>query len=81
MLLSEKISDVLRTSNAGYFGGRISAPEFTMLICYSPDAEDLFQAVEPVLKSEPLCAGARILIRQGPINREAVIPTSSKSLN
>jgi len=53
----------------------LTIPESTTMILYSSDAEILFQAIEPTLRSEPICAGARITIRQRDGQREMIIPS------
>jgi hypothetical protein len=59
----------------------VAIPENTTLIFYGPDAEALFKVLEPSLIDEPICAGARVVIRQGVTNREVVIKRPLKRLS
>jgi len=59
----------------------MAIPENTTLFFYGPDAERLFKALEPSLKNEPTCSGARVLIRQGNAHREVVVPHQAKGVN
>lgn len=79
--LAEDISETVRTQNLGTYSGSIETPEQTTLICYGPDAETLFHAIESTLKSNPLCAGARVLVQQQDKRREALIAIKSNSVN
>jgi tetratricopeptide (TPR) repeat protein len=72
-LLAERLSKKAQTRDVGYYSGWVAIPENTTLIFYGPDAEALFRVLEPSLISEPICAGARVVIRQGIMNREVVI--------
>lgn len=58
----------------GEYGGWVSVPESSTYFFYGPDAEALYAALEPVLQTEPLCAGARVLIREDQRVREVSIP-------
>jgi hypothetical protein len=73
--LERRLTEVLEAKNVGWCAGRLTIPESTTLIFYGPDAERLFQALEPTLTSEPMCAGARITIRQGDGQREVIVPS------
>jgi Tfp pilus assembly protein PilF len=70
--LADMLSEEVRARDVGYYGGWVAVPETTTLFFYGPDAEQLFQVLEPSLRNEPLCAGARVLIRQGIAHREVV---------
>jgi tetratricopeptide (TPR) repeat protein len=80
-LLAEKLSKIVQAQDVGYYSGWVAIPESTTLIFYGPDAEVLFKVLEPSLKSELIWAGARVVIRQGEINREVVVRRRSKTLN
>ncbi|MGD0732957.1 MAG: hypothetical protein ABR956_16955, partial [Terracidiphilus sp.] len=79
--LAHKLSVEVRTRNAGAYRGWVSVPENTTLIFYGPDAEALFSALEPLLKGDSTSSGARVVIRQGVMHREAFIPHQSCKLN
>jgi tetratricopeptide (TPR) repeat protein len=72
-LLAERLSKKAQARDVGYYSGWVAIPENTTLIFYGPDAEALFKVLEPSLINEPICAGARVVIRQGVTNREVVI--------
>ena len=78
ILLAEKLSKEVQARDAGYYSGWVAIPETTTLVFYGPDAEVLFRTIEPFLKDEPICAGAKVAIRQGGIHREAVVPHQSR---
>jgi tetratricopeptide (TPR) repeat protein len=80
-LLAESLSQIVREQDAGFYSSRVAMPENTTLIFYGPDAELLFRVLEPSLTSEPICAGARVVIRQGASHREIVVPSPSTTLN
>lgn len=80
-LLTERLSEAVRARNAGYCNGWVAVPENTTLIFYGPDAEALFESLDPALRGEPVCAGARVAIRQGDVNREVVVPRATQTLN
>lgn len=73
--LERRLEEVLETKNVGWCAGRLTIPETTTLIFYGSDAETLFQVLEPTLTSEPVCAGARITIRQRDGQREVIVPS------
>ncbi|MGA7928384.1 MAG: tetratricopeptide repeat protein [Candidatus Sulfotelmatobacter sp.] len=73
--LGRRLTEVLEAKNVGWHAGHLTIPESTTLIFYGSDAERLFQALEPTLTSEPMCAGARITIRQRDGQREVIVPS------
>jgi tetratricopeptide (TPR) repeat protein len=73
--LGRRLKEVLEANNLGWYAGQLTVPESTTMILYGPDAEILFQAIEPTLRSEQICAGARITIRQRDGQRELVLPS------
>jgi len=73
--LGKRLTEVLEPRNVGWYAGQLAIPESTTMIFYGPDAETLFRALEPTLRSEPICAGARITIRQRDGQREVMVPT------
>jgi len=67
--LGKRLSEVLEIKNLedkdiGWYAGHLTMPESSTMIFYGADAEKLFRVLEPTLASEPICAGARITIRQ-----------------
>lgn len=79
--LKRSLKAVLDAHSVGEYGGDVRIPEVTTLLLYGPDAETLFQAVEPVLSAHPLCAGASVRIRQGKAHREVVLGTPALTVN
>ena len=73
--LGRRLKEVLEATNLGWYAGQLTIPESTTMILYGSDAEILFQAIEPTLTSEQICAGARITIRQRDGQRELVLPS------
>jgi tetratricopeptide (TPR) repeat protein len=73
--LERRFAEVLEAKDVGGCAGRLTIPESTTLIFYGSDAERLFQALEPTIASEPICAGARITIRQRDGQREVMVPS------
>ena len=80
ILLAEKLSKQVQAQDAGYYSGWVAIPETTTLVFYGPDAEVLFKVLEPFLMKEPICAGAKVAIRQGGIHREVAVPHRPKKL-
>ncbi len=79
--LANMLSEAVRAQDAGHYGGWVVVPENTTLFFYGPNAEWLFEVLEPSLRAEPLCAGARVLIRQGRAQQEVAIPRKAETLN
>jgi tetratricopeptide (TPR) repeat protein len=79
--LADMLSEEVRAQGVGYYGGWVAVPENTTLFFYGPDAEQLFKVLEPSLKKERVCAGARVLIRQGSTQREAFMQRQDGTLN
>lgn len=73
--LERRLAEVLEGKDVGWCAGLLTIPESTTLIFYGSDAEILFQALEPAVTSEPVCAGARITIRQRDGQREVIVPS------
>jgi tetratricopeptide (TPR) repeat protein len=79
--LVAKMSEMVESEKIGELSGNITIPESTTLIFNGPDAEGIFAVLEPLLKSQPIGAGARITIRQGASCRESVISHPSAGVN
>jgi hypothetical protein len=73
--LGKRLTEVLEVKNVGWYAGQLTIPESTTMIFYGSDAEALFHELEPTLTSEPICAGARITIRQRDGQREVIVPS------
>ena len=71
--LENRLEEVLEIGEQGELDGHETGPENTTLFLYGADAEDLFRAVEPVLRVYPLCSGARVTIRQDDRERHVVL--------
>jgi len=80
-LLARRLSEEVQPREVGYSGGWVAIPENTALFFYGPDAEALYRVLESTLMVEPLCSGARVVIRQGSRHREVVLPSQSKTSN
>lgn len=72
--LERELSDVMEAEGAGYCAGRITIPETTTFLLYGTDAEAMFQKVQPLILQQPMCAGARVTVRQGNRHREVLFP-------
>jgi tetratricopeptide (TPR) repeat protein len=72
--LRQRLADALKEQGTGYYGGWVAIPESTTFMLYGGDAEALLSSVEPLLRAEPMCSGARITVRQGSRHRELVLP-------
>jgi tetratricopeptide (TPR) repeat protein len=73
--LGKRLTEVLEVKDVGWYAGQLTIPETTTMIFYGSDAEALFHALEPTLTGEPICAGARITIRQRDGQREVIVPS------
>jgi hypothetical protein len=72
--LRRKISSALEDQGDGSYGGRVIIPETTTLMFYGDDAERMFAAMQSVLREDPICAGAKITLRQAGRHREVWLP-------
>jgi hypothetical protein len=72
--LAQRLSEMVETQDAGFYAGKVVIAESTTLMFYGTDAESLFRTLEPGLKSEAMCAGGRVTIRQGDVHREVMLP-------
>jgi len=76
--LEDKLEQAISAADAGEFDGNEVATDGSdgYLYMYGPDADKLFAAVEPVLKSSSFMGGATVTKRYGPPEdgvRESVI--------
>lgn len=73
--LGHELGEMVEEQGAGKYAGGITIPESTSLLFYGPDAEALFKLLEPSLRAESLCRGARVTIRQNQRAREVLLPS------
>jgi hypothetical protein len=64
--LEEELTTALDGTDLGEFDSYQLTSSGAMVNLYGPDAESLFNRVEPVLRSYSLCEKAFVTIRQGP---------------
>jgi len=72
--LGYQLMELVKEEQTGSYGGHVVLPESTVLMFYGADAEALLRVMEPTLRSEALCQGARVTIRQGAKRREMMLP-------
>jgi hypothetical protein len=63
--LEDLLINVLEQTNLGEVDGSAIADTEAVIFLYGPDGEKLFARILPVLRSYPLCQGARVIIRYG----------------
>ena len=63
--LNERLYEVIEHSGTGEFDGNEIGDGSATLYAYGPDADQLFRAMEPTLKSYSVCRDARVVIRHG----------------
>jgi tetratricopeptide (TPR) repeat protein len=68
------LSEVLKEQNLGQWHGLIRIPECSTLLYYGSNAEQMFGAIEPTLRSDSRFEGAVITIRQTTQQREVILP-------
>lgn len=74
--IEDKLSEVLESENLGDVDGNEVGPEGATIYMYGADADRLFGGVEAILREYPLCAGARVVIRNGPpgaVQKEVIL--------
>ena len=64
--LAQRLADALHKSGAGSLDGSESGPDRCTLFMYGPDADAMWVAVEPVLRSRPFALGSHVVKRYGP---------------
>ncbi|BCG93963.1 hypothetical protein [Mesorhizobium sp. 131-2-1] len=64
-VLEDRLEQVVSNANAGEFDGDEFGEGECVLYLYGPDAEKLFSAIEPVLKSSPVATGGYAIKRFG----------------
>ena len=68
------LSEVLKEQNLGHWQGLIQIPECSTLLYYGSNAEQMYDAIEPTLRSDSRFEGAVIAIRQRSQQREVIVP-------
>jgi len=63
--LQEKLIALLENSPVGMFDGNEVGGGELVIFLYGPDAELLFMHIEPTLRADEFCKGARAVIRWG----------------
>lgn len=66
--LADDLERVIGEKQAGEFDGEEFGDGRCVLYMYGPDADRLFEAVEPVLKATPLARGGFAIKRYGEAN-------------
>jgi len=62
----DKLMALLDNSDIGMFDGNEIGGDETVLFMYGPNAEALFDFIEPTLKADDYFRGAKAIVRQGP---------------
>jgi hypothetical protein len=65
MPIHDKLWALLENSDLGMFDGNEIGGGETVLFLYGPDAELLFNKIEPTLRADEFCQGAKVIIRWG----------------
>ncbi|MDX2038378.1 MAG: hypothetical protein SFX72_17145 [Isosphaeraceae bacterium] len=63
--LEQRIAHALQDSNVGEYDGNEYSFDEVVLYMYGPDAEAMYQVIEPIVQDYPLCRNARVVIRPG----------------
>jgi hypothetical protein len=64
--LEDKLAGAISERAAGEFDGNEFGEGGCVLYMYGPNADELFAAVEPVLRASPLVKGGYAVVRYGP---------------
>jgi hypothetical protein len=63
--LEDQLIEAIKSSQAGELDGHETGEKETTIFTYGPDADHLYQVMEPVLRAYPLSSNARVVIRKG----------------
>ena len=63
--LEDELIGFIEGHSLGEFDGNEIGPTETTLYLYGPSADALFNGIEPILRANPLCQNARIVVRAG----------------
>jgi tetratricopeptide (TPR) repeat protein len=72
--LGSCLHEILKEQNLGDWQGLIRIPECSTLIYYGPNAQAMYNALEPTLRGDSRFDGALITIRQHTQQREVILP-------
>jgi tetratricopeptide (TPR) repeat protein len=75
------LAGALAESGLGRISGHITSPETRTLIFTGEDADRVFAFLDPVLSSDLFFSGARVVVRQGDVSREMVLPMRGTAVN
>jgi len=66
--LEDKLEPAIAAAKTGEYDGHEIAVDGSdgILYMYGPDADRLFETVEPILKATPFLNGAKVTVRYGP---------------
>lgn len=64
--LEDRLTQIISDKSLGEYDGDEFGPKGVTLFMYGPNAQRLFEGIEPVIRSYPLCQNARVVIRGGP---------------
>jgi hypothetical protein len=65
LTIEDRLIEAIEKGQAGELDGNEIGERETTIFTYGPDADRLYRVMEPVLKSYPLCRGARVIVRKG----------------
>jgi len=69
--LEDELTEVMESTDFGYRDGNEIGGGETTLWIFGKSAEEVFQTIEPILRSNQFCEGAKIVLRYGkPGSRE-----------
>jgi len=63
--LEDKLIAAIERHQVGELDGNEIGSTDGTIFTYGPDADQLFITIEPVLRTHPLCTGARVVLRRG----------------
>jgi hypothetical protein len=78
--LSDKLTTAIESAGVGMFDGNEIGGGTTVLFMYGPDAEHLFNTINPILLDDPSLHGAKAVVRwgsHGSPQREVIIGSQS----
>jgi hypothetical protein len=76
--LEDQLIEIIESQSLGEYDGNEFGPEGVVLYMYTSDAENMFSAIERILRAYPLCQNARVIIRKdGPGSQQREVLLSS----
>jgi hypothetical protein len=79
--LALKLSEAVGAKKLGCFTALPTIPENAAIVFYGGDSEALFQALDPIMKGDPIRAGASVALRQGDRSSGLALPGESNRPN